>query len=211
MASQKKSEKARIEIEGYLKGLTNALSGDPSAAELARILRVPGTINYKFGERVPITCIKLSSRRYELKDFKQWWVEVTKTEKQPVNFTNAFPQVNVNDLRLSHRITKLISTGWSGIPYKSRSEADQAVITALVRVGATNDQIRTIFQMYPIGNKYRGKPGAEGSQYLTHSISTAKCFLSNGVKVNPALEHAASKQVVSREPYCRRRMKIKST
>ena len=37
---------ASIEIEGYLKGIAKALGADRAAAELARILRVPGRFNY---------------------------------------------------------------------------------------------------------------------------------------------------------------------
>ena len=37
---------AAIEIEGYLKGIAKALGADRAAAELARILRVPGRFNY---------------------------------------------------------------------------------------------------------------------------------------------------------------------
>lgn len=39
-----------VKIESYLKSLATALHGDSAAAELARILRLPGTFNYKNAE-----------------------------------------------------------------------------------------------------------------------------------------------------------------
>lgn len=38
-------------IEPYLKGLARRYNGDTSSAELARLLRVPGTFNYKDGQK----------------------------------------------------------------------------------------------------------------------------------------------------------------
>lgn len=61
-----------------------------------------------------------------------------------------------------------------------RSAIDQSVITALVRAGATDDDILAVFEHYPIGEKFREK-GAHDRQYLAHSIGNARGFLnSNG-------------------------------
>lgn len=56
---------ASMEIEGYLKGITKALRADPAAAELARVLRVPGTFNHKDGGKVLATLRKDNGARYE--------------------------------------------------------------------------------------------------------------------------------------------------
>lgn len=63
-------------------------------------------------------------------------------------------------------------------PPGKRSEADQRVITALVRAGASDDEIRAVFDHYPIGQqgKYAEK-GRHGAQYLRHSIARARAYL----------------------------------
>ena len=49
---------------------------------------------------------------------------------------------------------------------------------ALLKSGDTDDEIRVIFQTYPIGEKYREK-GPLGDQYLAHSIGSGKAFLAD--------------------------------
>jgi len=58
-------------IEAHLKALASALGADPSAAELAHILRVPGTFNLKDPSApVPVTVIHCEpERQYNLGDF----------------------------------------------------------------------------------------------------------------------------------------------
>lgn len=58
-------------IERYLRGLASALGGDPHAAEIARVLRVPGTLNVKNPDAPePVTIVHLDTdRRYNLSDF----------------------------------------------------------------------------------------------------------------------------------------------
>ena len=57
-----------------------------------------------------------------------------------------------------------------------RSETDQRVITAMLGAGHTPDEVRSVFQRYPIGQKYREK-GASGDHYLAHSIDKARAYL----------------------------------
>lgn len=56
---------------------------------------------------------------------------------------------------ISKKIETLIKNGNDG-SYKSRSEADMAVIIALLKNGRDYDAIKHIFKNYPIGEKYRG-------------------------------------------------------
>ncbi len=58
-----------------------------------------------------------------------------------------------------------------------RSEADQAVITALVRAGASDDEIKAIFVNYPIGRDGKmADKGAHALQYLATSIGHARSW-----------------------------------
>jgi hypothetical protein len=171
----RKPEKANSAIEGYLKGLASMLRADQSAAELARVLRVSGTFNYKGTNPVPVEFKKLTKRLYALADFEFCRRKEKRIKRTAnVHFSRKIRLVDLDKFKLTPRVLELIKSGWDGTPYKSRSEADQAVITALVRAQAKDDEIRAIFARYPIGEKYR--EGA-GDKYLHHSIATAKRFI----------------------------------
>lgn len=176
----KKPVKAGLEIEGYLKGIAAALKADRSATDLARILRVPGTFNRKNRGEILVTRTRDNGKRYELKDFEQWRIDTVKVPKQAVNFTGADLSVDIRGFGVGAHIRELILKGWRESThksqYESRSEADEAAITALLQEEATDDEIRAIFQKYPIGEKYR-ENGPHKDQYLRHSIGEAKAFL----------------------------------
>ena len=74
---------------------------------------------------------------------------------------------------VSAKIQFLIINGNDG-SYPSRSEADQAVITALVNKGMSFVDIKTIFENYRIGEKYREHSSPD--DYLKHNIEKAKEF-----------------------------------
>jgi putative DNA primase/helicase len=167
---------ARLDVEAYLKGLASALNGDRAAAEVARILRVPGTFNFKGPEEVPVKCIKLTHRRYRLSDFKAWKNSENRRPVRTPTFSTDNIDITLDKFKLTKRIRMLIESGWTGTPYKSRSEADMAVITALVKARAAADEIRAIFRKFPIGEKYREK-GLRGDGYLSGSIGNAAAFL----------------------------------
>lgn len=113
----------------------------------------------------------------ELKDFAQWRVDVTGS-KEEVYFSDTAAEVDIEKFHLTEKIKTLILNGWQGNGHRSRSEADEAVIVALLSKGATDDEIRGIFQSYPVGQKYREK-GAAGDKYLAHSIARAKEYISS--------------------------------
>jgi hypothetical protein len=57
----------------YLRRLAAHLHGDPAAAEPARILRVPGTTNFKYTPPRPVVIETFDpSRIYDLTDFDEW-------------------------------------------------------------------------------------------------------------------------------------------
>lgn len=70
-AEEVASEADIARFEAYLKTLAQAVGGDPHAAELARILRFPGTYNLKIpSEPLLVSIIRFeATRQYNLKDF----------------------------------------------------------------------------------------------------------------------------------------------
>jgi Protein of unknown function (DUF3631)/RepB DNA-primase from phage plasmid len=64
-------------VEAALRRLADHIGGDPQCAESARLMRVPGTVNYK--REVPAIVRVLQDRpaaRYELAELEEWLAEV---------------------------------------------------------------------------------------------------------------------------------------
>jgi len=73
--------------------------------------------------------------------------------------------------RLSSYWVDLIQNGFqAGGPYPTQSEADMAVVGALVDASATDDEIKAVFSSFKIGAKYRER----GWEYLSLTIDKAR-------------------------------------
>lgn len=92
-----------------------------------------------------------------------------------VQFVEDVPPPPMEHLRLRQEIAELINNP----PNRGgRSEADQSVITALVAIGATDDEIKSIFMHYPIGKRGKfAEKGANALNYLIHSIAHARAWI----------------------------------
>ena len=81
------------------------------------------------------------------------------------------------------------------------------MILALARSGASDDEIRSVFFHYAIGEKYREK-GASGNKYLAYSIGKARAWLEDHPPdpKAPTEKLAAARQWV-RSPACLDRLR----
>ena len=61
-----------LQAETALRGIAGILGGDPAVAEIARLMRLPGSHNTKNGERLPVTVVSDTGARFELDDLCQW-------------------------------------------------------------------------------------------------------------------------------------------
>lgn len=120
------------------------LIGADSTADVARILRVPGTYNYKYNPPREVKQHSLRDLKYLDTDFEA-------------------------ALGVSPEVVKRIWTG-DKTGFKSRSERDWAVVGALVAAGVSEQTIRIVYDNMPVGDKHRESPGG---QYLSHTIRTA--------------------------------------
>jgi len=165
-------EQIKANTKGILQGLAKALGAD-HCFDLPRILRVPGTKNLKTpNEPKDVQVIVFNPEiRYNLSDFEAYEVKTQGKCEVQVNFSNTQEDVNVEELKVSKAIKKLIKEGkQAGDRYPSRSEADFAVVCALVKAGYSDDTIKAIFDRYPIGEKYQ----EQGIDYLRHITGRAK-------------------------------------
>jgi hypothetical protein len=82
-------------VEAALRRLADHLGGDPQCAEISRLMRVPGTVNYK--REVPVAVRVLQDQpaaRYELAELEEWLAEarplLTRRPKQGNGAGGAF-------------------------------------------------------------------------------------------------------------------------
>ena len=165
-------------LENVNRALMDGVKADSGTHNINRILRVPGTFNFKLPQNPrPVDIVLDSGPTYDLETFKPFmnFKSKPKVKKTPVS---ALPDSSEWDqdifsLPVSDKIKSLIVSGNDG-SYSSRSEADQAVITALVNKGIGFDKIKTIFQNFVIGEKYRMHSSPD--EYLRHNIKRSEEF-----------------------------------
>ena len=175
-------------LENINKALSKSLHGDSGTHDLSRVLRIAGTINFKNPQSPrSVEIVYMSGLTYAFADFLEMLAASkdepvkpkTKPDKKTVllNPTQDIPNaqiinaLNINQLPISEKMKSLIQNGNDG-SYPSRSEADLAVIMSLIHKGLSENEIRQIFQTYPIGEKYREHSSPD--TYLKHNIEKAK-------------------------------------
>jgi hypothetical protein len=147
-------------IEPILRGLARALRGDSSAAELARVMRLPGGLNWKYTPARPCRVLEADwARRYTLADF-----EMFRDESRG--------HANVNSdgagkIREGHRNSFLMSLAGS-LRHRGLDEATIAV--ALLAINherceppLPESEVRNIAKN---ARKYAPGAGPEGSERL---------------------------------------------
>lgn len=168
-------------IEGINKTLSALIGGDSGTQDISRVLRVPGTYNFKLPDNPrPVTLVANSGKTYELDDFEDLTLPDTGPLESPADATTVsantmnnagLNSTDIDRFPVSERIKNLIRYGNDGT-YASRSDADFAVIIALTNCGRSEYDIRQVFLTHKIGEKYRQHPAPD--QYLKHSIEKAK-------------------------------------
>jgi putative DNA primase/helicase len=167
-------------LENVNRAILVKIHADGGTHNINRILRVPGTFNFKIpGNPRPVEIVVDSGPTYDLETFKPLMDFQSKPKAKKASVSTAPIQDSSNwdkkisSLPVSGRIQFLIVNGNDG-SYPSRSEADQAVITALVSKGMDYADIKVIFESYRIGEKYREHSSPD--DYLRHNIDKAKEF-----------------------------------
>ncbi|MCK4377839.1 MAG: hypothetical protein KAW01_00760 [Deltaproteobacteria bacterium] len=176
-------------IETVNKSLSSQLGGDPGTQDISRILRIPGTRNFKLTNNPrPVEIIYLDGPKYDGQKMMELFAthDIADTGKvdeginnqaedhvETMTVINDEPSspIDIDSLHVSPTIKSLIKNGNNG-RYISRSEADMAVIVALVNTCVSEKIIERIFQNYPIGEKYREHNAPDS--YLQYSINRAK-------------------------------------
>jgi len=122
----------------------------------------------------------------EIADAPQWLINLIRPTEARVKFGTDAP-VDFNDLDISSITLSRITTPPSDDT--DRSSIDQMVVNALVSSGLSDEQIRYIYNTYPIGTagKYAEKE-QHGDGYLALTVSKARAYVqSPTVKISKAI------------------------
>ena len=140
-----------------------------STADLARVLRIPGTRNFKTSEPRPVEVRDANDFRYDPSDFRDF--AATYSAPVPMIFPSSNGHLDLRTLRVSSRIKYLIQHGDSIGQYPSRSEALFAVITALVGAGYDDHDISSLCMQKDHG--ISELPREKGCAWLAQELQRA--------------------------------------
>jgi putative DNA primase/helicase len=177
------SEVARVEALNL--GIAQALGGDRTY-DVTRILRVPGTTNWKDPTNPkPVRLIQSRNRVYSLDDFAPYQVAIARPEALPSVCLDAVEPVNWNEMEedLDEKYIRWIRYGISGDRERQfdgdRSRLDMTVVCKLVDIGLSDGQIIGILTDPALGisEKTLDKRGEARRLYLEKTLSKAKRFV----------------------------------
>lgn len=178
------------DIENILNGLIEHTQGDSGTGDITRILRIPGTLNYKIPENpVPCKVIRMNpALRYGLADFQ----EIAKEGEEVITVSpglideagpgggplKPLPYWEIQNRGVTKKILHLIREGDTEGLYESRSERDIAVITELINKHFSYTDIKRLFTNpeLTISEKYLEK-GLQGEGYFNTTFQKARGYL----------------------------------
>ena len=144
-----------------------------STADLARVLRVPGTRNLKTGEAREVTVREANALRYNPSDFSDFAEpEIPPSPRIPQIPQSSNGHLDLRTLRVSSRIKYLIQHGDSIGQYPSRSEALFAVLTALLGAGYDDPDIARLCLLETYG--ISDLPREKGPTWLEQELKRAR-------------------------------------
>ena len=144
-----------------------------STADLARVLRIPGTCNLKTDEPREVTVREANGFRYDPSDFSGF-AEPDTSPSRPAGGVSLSSNGHLDlcSLRVSPRIKYLIQHGDSIGQYPSRSEALFAVILALLSAGFDDTDISRLCLMETHG--ISELPREKGHTWLAQELKRAR-------------------------------------
>ena len=144
-----------------------------STADLARVLRIPGTRNFKTSDVRPVVVREASDLRYNPSDFSDFAEPDTSWSKPAPRFSlSSNGHLDLRTLRVSPRVKYLIQHGDSIGQYPSRSEALFAVLMALLGAGYDDDDIACLCLLETHG--ISTLPREKGNTWLAQELRRAR-------------------------------------
>ncbi len=168
-------------MRGIMRGL-QAEGGRPldSAWNVDRLLRVPGTLNHKLTPPRPVEILRFGPAVYRLGELEHLHLARPSAREAAVEFgerciSGEEALCRAVELGISRKTVYLIRTGNARAYHNDRSARDAAVVAGLLIKGVGPDDIRALFDAFPVGNKYR-EP-TNGERYLALTIRNVAGYL----------------------------------
>ena len=180
-------------IEGTIKNISIAIGGDPGTQDISRILRIPGTSNWKTGKPRPVTVVDYHDSFFLWVDFQEFFPSSTNQLNAEEERPRSIRQWSgsIDDLPIKRQTKELILNGRDE---GYRSEAMMTVISALTGASLSNKDIIGIFDEYPIGEKYREK-GSSREKWLLPQIEKARARVTNSADDKEETTEETSEQL----------------
>jgi hypothetical protein len=181
------------DIENILNGLIERTQGDSGTGDITRILRVPGTLNYKIPENlIPCKVVRMNpDLKYTLADFQDVAKEGEEIVTESPGLIDETAGAGGEPLKpllyweiqnrgVTKKIMHLIREGDTEGLYESRSERDIAVITELINKHFSYTEVKRLFANpeLAISEKYLEK-GMQGEGYFNTTYHKAREYLQN--------------------------------
>jgi hypothetical protein len=158
--------------------------GGDHVHDASRVMRLPGTTNYKQRDNPqPCRLLHLSIQRYDIDELIDLLEETENSDESPEE-EEAIPCPQAEIARQYDDALKILAPATIGmmcekLPVGDRSEHDLAVVNRLVAAGLPDAAIENVFAHYPCGEKARENGFAT---YMERTIAKAR---SNGSQFSP--------------------------
>jgi len=177
----------KAQVFQLVRAIQQALGADERAAEPARLLRVPGTLNVKYSPPIPCELVELDPERvYDLSPFLAVPRVEAATRSGSVEPVEAVPLTW--EEAAPHLTTELKQLAWAGTQEQVRaalkdgagswSDLDWALCARLAAAGFSEAQVKGFFLTSPqmaVSRriKHCGRPMIESLDYLHRTIHNA--------------------------------------
>src|SRR5262245_52065381 len=191
-------------IEAALRRLADHIGGDPQCAECARLMRVPGTVNYK--REVPVAVRVLEDRpaaRYELAELEEWLAEarplLTRRPKQGNGAGEPFAAYTGNGAAPIDVEARLAQMRHGGADDASIHKTQVQVTAALLKHG---EEVDAVVDRVLAATKVVGNPAWDWAKEERAIRAMCESWLKKHPRHDPLLVELAR---LSRFEYDRRR------
>jgi len=209
------NEKERLRIKGYVRGLSRTLGGDPTF-DLVRVLRVPGTVNFKQPNNpLPVELSEFyPDRKITLKDLEPYWTEVKETGQiKDIEF-EAIPERFFSILAEDTQLKAIWQGKRPDLKDQSPSSYDMALANWAIAHGFTDSQTASILRERPPKRKKTARV-----DYLARTIGEARRYWDKrkeepmeDKEFNRTQEKWINKkmEVIAKEVFAKEKVKIKT-
>ncbi len=187
-----------------VRGLAKLLDGDLNVADASRVMRIPGTLNCKHNEQAQVTLVGETDNRYTLTQFVEAGVQevgrVSEEAPTPVELSDGSILKRGTIKASGPMLALLETTGSHGDEYDSGSEADFALICALLRGDHSPADVAATFTASKRGDDAQARKPGHYDDYLQRTMESAQRAVKADRPALPALASILKKRRVDVSP-----------